>query len=82
VYVQYKDHMFRTAENLTLFLQFRHAFTGWPGSTHDARVLRQSSLYDIGENSNKIGPNKYLIVDSAYPLFEKFDIVFTIHTCR
>lgn len=38
--------------------------------THDARVLRQSSLYDIGENSNKIGPNKYLIGDSAYPLFE------------
>ena len=35
----------------------RHAYTGWPGSTHDARVLRHSSLYELGENSNKIAQN-------------------------
>ena len=36
----------------------------------DQHTIRQSSLYDIVEHSNKIGPNKYLIADSAYPLFE------------
>lgn len=48
----------------------RHAFTGWPGSTHDARVLRNSSLYNLGENSNKIAQDMYLLADSAYPLRE------------
>ena len=72
--------LFKDADRITTFFYFQivcdnrmliwHAFTGWPGSTHDARVLRQSSLYDIGENSNKIGPSKYLIAESAYPLFE------------
>ena len=48
----------------------RHAYTGWPGSTHDARVLRHSSLYELGGNSNKIAQNKYILADSAYPIRE------------
>ncbi|CAG2198528.1 unnamed protein product [Mytilus edulis] len=51
-------------------MMIRHAFTGWPGSTHDARVLRNSSLYNLGENSNKIAQDMYLLADSAYPLRE------------
>ena len=48
----------------------RHAHTGWPGSTHDARFLRPSSLYELGGNSNKIAQNKYILADSAYPIRE------------
>ena len=58
-------------------LKFIHA-TGCPGSIHDARVLRQSGLYDFAENEQilagpmrningtEIGP--LLAGDSAYPL--------------
>ncbi|KAL3883358.1 hypothetical protein ACJMK2_029632 [Sinanodonta woodiana] len=43
------------------------AFVGWPGSTHDARVLRNSPLYEKAEN-NQILRREFLIGDSAYPL--------------
>lgn len=48
----------------------RHAYTGWPGSTHDAWVLRQSSLYELGENSNKSAQNKYILAERVYPIRE------------
>jgi len=31
-------------------LKFIHATVGYPGSIHDARVLRLSGLYDFAEN--------------------------------
>uniref|UniRef100_A0ABM0MDV0 Nuclease HARBI1-like n=1 Tax=Saccoglossus kowalevskii TaxID=10224 RepID=A0ABM0MDV0_SACKO len=47
-------------------LLITHAYTGWPGSAHDARVLRNSSIY--GEANNIINDDHYLIGDSVYPL--------------
>ena len=52
--------------------------SGFPGSMHDARVLRNSTIFDFAENNQiltgpvvRIGANKikpYLVGDSAYPL--------------
>ena len=59
-------------------LKFIHASVGYPGSIHDARVLRLSGLYDFAENEQilsgpirdisgtDIGP--LLAGESAYPL--------------
>ena len=59
-------------------LKFIHATVGYPGSIHDARVLRLSGLYDMAQNEQilsgptrdingvEIGP--LLAGDSAYPL--------------
>ena len=59
-------------------LKFIHATVGYPGSIHDARVLRLSGLYDFAENEQilsgpirnisgtDVGP--LLAGDSAYPL--------------
>ena len=59
-------------------LKFIHATVGYPGSIHDARVLRLSGLYDFAENEQilsgpmrningtELGP--LLAGDSAYPL--------------
>ncbi|XP_062588208.1 putative nuclease HARBI1 [Saccostrea cucullata] len=41
---------------------------GWPGSTHDARVLRNSGIFHYAENNGKILQNHYIIADGAYPL--------------
>ncbi|XP_056016608.1 uncharacterized protein LOC125677829 [Ostrea edulis] len=46
----------------------RDAYTGWPGCTHDARVLRNSSLFDNSENGQCVVHGKFIIADSAYPL--------------
>lgn len=43
------------------------AYVGWPGATHDARVLRNSPIYEKAEN-NLILRNDFIIGDSAYPL--------------
>ena len=59
-------------------LKFIHATVGYPGSIHDARVLRLSGLYYLAENEKilcgptrningtEIGP--LLAGDSSYPL--------------
>ena len=59
-------------------LKFIHATVGYPGSIHDARVLRLSGLYDMAQNEQilsgptrdingvEIGP--LLAGNSAYPL--------------
>ncbi|XP_068742062.1 uncharacterized protein [Montipora capricornis] len=59
-------------------LKFIHATVGYPGSIHDARVLRLSGLHDLAQNEQilsgpirningtEIGP--LLAGDSAYPL--------------
>ena len=58
--------------------KFIDAVAGFPGSAHDARVLRNSNIYQEAEqgnilqalrvdiDGNDIGP--YLVGDSAYPL--------------
>ena len=51
-------------------------YTGWPGCVHDARVLRNSMLYDQAEEGNLFGPDKFIIGDSAYPLRRWLDAPF------
>ena len=42
---------------------------GWPGSTHDARVIAHSALYnEIENNYILVLPNKNTISDSHIPL--------------
>ncbi|KAH3699211.1 hypothetical protein DPMN_074166 [Dreissena polymorpha] len=43
---------------------FIHIFTGYPGSCHDARILRNSDLWQNGPNL--CGEN-HIIADAAYP---------------
>lgn len=49
---------------------FTDCFVGYPGSTHDARVLENSDLCDrVLESVDTMFPNStYLLGDSAYPL--------------
>ena len=59
-------------------LKFIHATVGYPGSIHNARVLRLSGLYELAENEQILsGPTctingtelrPVLAGDSAYPL--------------
>ena len=45
-----------------------NAYAGWPGCTHDARVLRNSRLYRNAELGNMFDADKFIIGDSAYPV--------------
>lgn len=46
-------------------------FCGWPGSVHDSRVLKNSSLYWLATNTNTMFPgNLHLLGDAAYPLLD------------
>lgn len=47
-------------------LCFTYAWTGNPGSTHDATVLRSSDLFQQADNL--IEPGYYVLGDSAFPL--------------
>ena len=48
---------------------FTSIFAGFPGSVHDARVLRRSSLMNEVEADPSMFPqNSHLLGDSAYPL--------------
>jgi hypothetical protein len=49
-------------------LLIRDACVGWPGCTHDARVLRNSSLYTKAEAGLLMNNDEIIIADSAYPL--------------
>lgn len=44
------------------------AQTGWPGFSHDARILRNSGIFAKAEVGQLIPHNKHIIGDSAYPL--------------
>ncbi|KAK3107692.1 hypothetical protein FSP39_020061 [Pinctada imbricata] len=44
------------------------AYTGWPGCTHDARVLRNSHLYHNAESGRSFIQDHQLLADNAYPL--------------
>lgn len=45
---------------------FTHVFTGYPGSCHDARVCRNSDLWNNG--LHMCGLVNHIIADAAYPL--------------
>jgi DDE superfamily endonuclease len=51
-------------------MRFTDCFAGYPGSVHDARVLRNSPLYlDAQRDYNRWFPNNTRLVgDAAYPL--------------
>ena len=53
-------------------LRITDAYTGWPGSVHDARVFKNSDLFQkIQENPENVCPaGSYLLGDAAYPLTE------------
>ncbi|XP_062583073.1 putative nuclease HARBI1 [Saccostrea cucullata] len=44
---------------------FSNCFIGWPGSVHDARVLKNSDLWNEGQN---ICADHHILGDGAYPL--------------
>lgn len=49
--------------------KFIDIFVGWPGSSHDARVWRNSPIYHkISNDSSMIPTDCHLLGDSAYPL--------------
>ncbi|XP_070548138.1 putative nuclease HARBI1 [Ptychodera flava] len=47
-------------------LLFTDVHAGWPGSSHDARVWRNSPIYRA--QNQLFPPNSHLVGDSAYPL--------------
>ena len=75
---RYQQHDFivqAIVDGRKCFLDFA---SGFPGSMHDARVLRNSTIFDLAEHDQilmgpfvQIGGNDikpYLVGDSAYPL--------------
>ena len=57
-------HVYRGPGDHTL--RFMDIYVGWPGSVHDARVLRNSPLYQAADNLFQ--GDTHLLGDSAYPL--------------
>ena len=51
-------------------MRFTNVYAGWPSSVHDARIFRNSTLYNRCEpNYNYLFPEEtYLVGDKAYPL--------------
>jgi len=51
-------------------LEFTYIFSGWPGSSHDARVFKNSSLGHTLINCPQeiISKNLHILGDSAFPL--------------
>jgi hypothetical protein len=48
---------------------FTDIFGGYPGKVHDARVFKNSPLFDsIGGQDGRFPDNSYLLGDGAYPL--------------
>jgi len=51
-------------------LRFTDVYTGWPGSVHDSRIFRNSSLgQTLSENADHLCPGgSFLLGDAGYPL--------------
>lgn len=55
---------------------FTDIFVGMPGRVHDARVFRQSPLYEHLQQDAFISTNMHLIGDTAYPLLKTVMVPF------
>lgn len=55
-------------------MKFIDVFIGYPGSVHDARVLKNSTLYN--DLHNLCGDNYYLLGDSAYPCLKQLIVPY------
>lgn len=51
-------------------LEFYYVSANWPGSVHDARVLRNSNLFQRMEGGWRPIPKAIILGDSGYPLLE------------
>lgn len=49
-------------------LEFINIFSGWPGSSHDARIWQNSPIYGKLKNENILPEKYHLLGDTAYPL--------------
>ncbi|XP_069108207.1 putative nuclease HARBI1 [Argopecten irradians] len=49
-------------------MAFINVYTEWPGCVHDARVLRNSTLFHKAEAGELILQNHHIFADNAYPL--------------
>ncbi|KAF0685436.1 Aste57867_22673 [Aphanomyces stellatus] len=58
----------------------RDIYTGWPGSTHDNRVWRNSKLFKLSRHY--FGSSQYLLGDSAYQLSASIVPAFKTHPNR
>jgi hypothetical protein len=66
--------------------KFLDLYLGMPGSTHDVRVLRRSSLYHLAQNENLFDPRvgidgfpPFLLGDSGYPLLPWLMVPHRLH---
>ena len=57
------------------------AFVGWPGSTHDARVLRNSPLYSNIEDGDLMAPDLFLIGMYVINLISVFSDTTVANAC-
>ena len=62
--------LFRPCRIISGGMWQRYDHTGWPGCTRDARVLRNSSMFEDGEKGTAVGQGNFIIADSAYPLMK------------
>lgn len=46
-------------------MKFSHIYSGWPGSVHDSRVLKNSELWENGEVACQ---SNHILGDGAYPI--------------
>ncbi|XP_050064114.1 putative nuclease HARBI1 [Aphis gossypii] len=59
-------------------LEFTYIFSGWPGSSHDARVFKNSSLGDTLLNNPQeiVTKDVHLLGDLAFPLLESLIVPY------
>lgn len=62
----YFFHIFQIVVDHDMLI--KDIYTGWPGSTHSAGVLRNSKIYSLTTTGNYLDANIYIIADSPYLL--------------
>ncbi|XP_053394054.1 putative nuclease HARBI1 [Mercenaria mercenaria] len=87
--IEYPENYFNRKSFPSVILQavcdnnmmFTDVYCGWPGSVHDARVLRNSSLFEKAEvNADDTFPHDtHLIGDAAYPIASWLLVPFKDH---
>ncbi|CAC5356321.1 unnamed protein product [Mytilus coruscus] len=65
-YVNRKNYHSKILQSVCLpNMKFSHIYSGWPGSVHDSRVLKNSELWENGEVACQ---SNHIIGDGAYPI--------------